>query len=953
MDSTLVRAQRRLIAGLMFFAVLAIFPLTADPAIDIKVLAYELGAFAALVLWLLTPRRAPGGPRIASMLGPVLGVFAVLYISAAAVSPNVGYSLAREGLKLTALCILFVAAADVFHTPRSVLRLVAVLCVAVTLSSLYGILQWRGLDPFPWKDTTGMLRDAPATFGNPNLASHVLAPALILACGAAFLRGGRWVLLCLPLFLAQFALTQTRGSLLALAGAAVLVVVAIAARRASLRPGPTLALCLGAVVLAGAVGVVAAVLHARTTTGNPFPVGGGESITLRYHSFYGAARMIQDRPWRGHGTGMYEVLNPPYWTDFEQERFARRSMLNDHVHNEPLEFAVDAGIPAALAYLAFLLFGVYYGLVLGLTAADSERRTLGLTLAAFFLAFFIDGLFGFNFHAPVSALLLFILAGALAGLWRERHGPLPRAPRVPGRLAGAARIAAAVGALVLPVLAVRDFAAQFLHQRGRGALEHDAPVAAADLFARAATLAPYHWLHPYQQGVALLRLERPDEAARAFARTLELHPHYLVAQARRAEALFNVAAQTSGPAASAALDEAVACAEEALRSDPFLPEPHDVLGRVAFLRGQRRMADDPAAAHADFVEAEARLQRALDCGSKDKHKLYHMMALSRLARGDGRGAQKALVRSLDVKPDDRETWHLLQETARQTGRYDTLLACLELRRNGFYGTPSVTPEERALLSSMRAAALYEGYGDVDAAEDLFVAQVEERPEDAAVWAAFQGFAEAADRDEAFRARLVRAAADRDLPPPVRSVALAWAAGDEGVLAGAAELREAIDRDPDAAADPESVEAFAWAARALCAKAHESGLPPAKAGPLFLDLGLMLAACQDYEAAVRALEQALPRLSGDARVVCLLQRGEFLGRMGDTAAAVEAFEQAAALAPRSFEARRALARALAQAGHHDRARREYAALLERFELDDAIRTALLQEVESLPEAAPSH
>src|SRR5690606_16417896 len=149
----------------------------------------------------------------------------------------------------------------------------------------------------------------------------------------------------------------------------------------------------------------------------------------------------------------------------------------------------------------------------------------------------------------------------------------------------------------------------------------------------------------------------------------------------------------------------------------------DVLGRVAFLRGQRRMADDPAAAHADFVEAEARLQRALDCGSKDKHKLYHMMALSRLARGDGRGAQKALVRSLDVKPDDRETWHLLQETARQTGRYDTLLACLELRRNGFYGTPSVTPEERALLSSMRAAALYEGYGDVDAAEDLFVAQV--------------------------------------------------------------------------------------------------------------------------------------------------------------------------------------------------------------------------------------
>ena len=205
-DSSLSKAQRCLIATLLVIVILAIFPLTPKPAVDVKVLGYKLCASVALIFSFFVFGRFRETIRQCSGLLPLFIAFLGLNLAAAFASANVGYSLFREFVKLLALTAIFVTAADSYRTPKQVWVLFSAICIAVSIASLYGILQFMGMDPFPWNDTGGMLRAAPATFGNPNVASHVLAPAIILACGLCTQRKGRWAFLCIPLFACHFAL---------------------------------------------------------------------------------------------------------------------------------------------------------------------------------------------------------------------------------------------------------------------------------------------------------------------------------------------------------------------------------------------------------------------------------------------------------------------------------------------------------------------------------------------------------------------------------------------------------------------------------------------------------------------------------------------------------------------------------------------------------------------------
>ncbi len=661
MNSKLLEAQRFLIKALVFFEVLAIFPLTPDPASDVKILGYELFAFAALALWAFTGRHTKESVRRSSALFPLFAAFLVLNLAASFVSMNIGYSLIREFIKLTALFILFVVAADAFHTPKHVWGLAGAICAAVVLASLYGFVQAMGMDPFPWDASPGRLREAPATFGNPNFASHTLVLAVILACGLCTHRKGRWALLCIPPYLYHFTLTHTRGSLLGLAGAFILVLVALFVSRKVKKPVPAIALTLGIVLSVGMTGIAAIATVTKTNTGQPYP--DDRSMTARYNSFYGACRMIQDRPWLGHGPGMYQVVEPEYWTLLEKERYRSISRRGGHVHNEPLEIAVEAGLPAAIVYIAILIFGLYYGLSLGLSSKDSARQHLGMTFAAFFAAFFIDGLFGFNVHVPVSAVLLFLIAGATAGVWRERDEPALRHSRRFGRFPLAWRFAALGCATIIPILGIRDFSAQFYQQRGDDrlhyeahgdeALRYKANIAADESFRRAASLAPYDWLPPYYLGVTAMSMQSPDEGAKHFARTLQLNPNYVNAQFQMAQALFNAATLRHGEKAQAILKSAVTYAERAAQLNPRFPEVHDLLGRVSYLRA-KHLTDSshgktPEAAKVAWQESEDHFLRAIEYGSKRKDVLYRLIVAARLERDDTLSAQVAPIPALEDK----------------------------------------------------------------------------------------------------------------------------------------------------------------------------------------------------------------------------------------------------------------------------------------------------------------
>lgn len=950
MSTRLAKAQRYLVIIFIFAVVLAIFPLTSSPAVHIKVLAYETCAAMGLFLWALFGKRTG---KSASPLSSPLNILFVLFALGSAVSAigsmNWGYSLLQELTGLVALTAVFFIVAHSFRTAGQIWGMIIAVCIAVTLASAYGMIQYLGWDPFPWADETGVLRQAPATFGNPNLASHTLLPATILVCGLATQRRTRWGLLAVPLFLFHFSLTQTRGSLLGLAGALFLVITAIIVSRKVHRPARAMALTLTILLVAGiAAGALVGGAY-RARTGHPFPTD--DSVRQRYHSFYSACRLIKEQPLVGHGLGMFSAASPPFWTSLEKERFSQLNKMSFHVHNEPLEIAAETGLPTAIFYLGILLFGLCQGLGIGFSASTPDRRWLGFTLAGFFLAFILDGCFGFNFHAPASAFLLVLAAGAVAGLQcgqTEREEPTQSGWS--GRVL-LGRFGMLALALALLATGVSTFYAQFMHQRGRGALSHEVYTAAANCFSTAATWAPYDWLHPHLQGVAAMETHGFGKAAAHFERALVLNPNYIHALFRCAQAYFNVAEDGTDPDA---LQQSLEKARRAAMLDSYSPEVHDLLGRIAFLRAQRMAADPgetPDALNEAWLEAETHLLTAVEQDSPQKATLLRIVAVERLARSDVKGAQQALVRALETAPEDQETWQLFLQISRETGQYDALRQTLDWCIKRLADKPA-QKKDLSAVRVLKAQTLYEGYADAGETLHVFRSAVLNDPGSASAWDQFYAFARETGNTDAFLDALsdVQVDEDRDEAlPPIVEAAAASANGKGAALVDATrQLAQAIQRQELSRKEGTPETPYAWAVSTIFGQAQRANLSSGEQGEIFLTLGVLFSAAGEFETALEAYDQALPHLLAQQRVFCLLRKGAACVETGKAQEAITALEEVIQNAPMNLEARHALAQALAMDGQYPRARQEYRRILTRFNLDPASRQAVQSELNALPQ-----
>ncbi len=952
MESRLTKTLRILIPALLFVVILAIFPYTPSPAEDIKIVAFQIGAFVLFAMWLFTPAPERLFLKPMSPLIPLFAGFVAMHLVAVWGSPNVGYSLYYEFAKLAALFMVFIVAADVYRTPAQAWRLVAALCVAVSLSSVYGIMQAWEWDFFPWDDTSAMVRRVPATFGNPNLASHVVAPTLVLAVGLVTQRRWRWLALCcIPLFGYHLYLAQTRGSQLGLTVAALIVGLTVLAYRRTSHPQRAIALGLAGVVVIAlfAMGIIASLNYQRT--GQPYPED--VSITLRYHSYYGACRMIQERPWFGHGPGMYQVVNPEHWTSLERERFSRLNRLNSTVHSEPLEAAVNAGLPAVVLFIGIMMIGLYLGLFMGLTGKEPGRRPLGFALAAFFVTFFVDGIFNFNFYVPASGFLFFLFAGVASGIWQglvqtaeSEDGDQSSRPESDSSARWVPVLVKAtvlVWAAAIPIFGIRDFVARIYHQHGVGALHHEAFPDAEDALRQAAMLAPYDWLNPYFRSIVARQLNRPDIEAMHLVHTLELNPGYLHAQFRLAEATFNLAAETPEPERKLLLEQTVAYAERAAQFNPLSPRVFDLLGRASFLHAQSLAASgapDDEPGRAAWREAEEHLVRAIEYGSESLHPLSRFVALARMELGDWRNAQRALIRALDTEPDDMETWRLFWQLAQRADHYDALRIALDYHiQNIRSGADVLNP-----LRVMRASVSYYGYGDDSAAEEAFQHMAELSPAYPDMWVTYHEFAEETDRLDLFFECLEQALrgidGEEDGIAPVIRVVSSGLQETSPLDEAVSQLVRLFQRDTAQAA------AYVWAVDALARMARDADFAPDRAGPIWLELGLAYGACQRYDEAIEMFDDALPHLSGQRRLLGLMQKGAGFMRVDRVSEAVNTFQRATEEYPNNLDAHYALANALVRDGQHDEARIAFLHILASFSLSPEARQAIQQQLNTL-------
>lgn len=290
--------------------------------------------------------------------------------------------------------------------------LVVVLLIAALALSFHGIVQavLEGVRP------TGPLSDANAYAGLLNaiflpLAAHFLArpftPPVVLALG-----GGLYAALSTAFFLAS-----SRGALLALI--ILLPFLLWTARKCT--GFRSKALVLFASLLIGYS--MASSLSVSGIAGRVAPsfLAQDKSLSTRVMMWASTWNMFVDSPLVGHGLGSFKEIYPAY-----------RDPREDHTaglaaHNDYLQLAAEAGVPAVLLLVVPMLLGCARMLCLAVRSCSVDMVESGGVWASF-LALGIHAFVNFIFFVPILPLLMGVMLaqGTRSGVPRTAVISRPR-----------------------------------------------------------------------------------------------------------------------------------------------------------------------------------------------------------------------------------------------------------------------------------------------------------------------------------------------------------------------------------------------------------------------------------------------------------------------------------------------------------------------------------------------
>jgi len=657
-DNPVFKVMRGLLYVWLFALVLTLFPYTEDPATPIKLLLSAAAAFLVAAVWGagLAARRVPVRPVGRSVY--LLLFFLAVQCAAALLSDAPARSL-HTVLPWAIFVTLAFLAHQVFSHPHHLRNLFRAAVAAVALSSVYGLAQHFGLDPFPWAFRAAEeYRGLPATYGNPNFAGHALVIALVLCAGLVvdgWRRRGKSVevALCIAagaLLLTHLNLSHMRGGPVALGGTALAVALAPVLCRPAGSARRAWAASLTAVTLLIAGAAVAGLFFAPH-----LPLD--NSLQLRLHSYAGASALFLDNWAKGVGPGNFALQNIPYWSDFEALSYALKGKRNHHVHNEWLEIATGSGVVGLFLLLLLVLHALFAPF-----QGTGHRAVLRYTLAAAVLAAAVDACFGFNLHVPVSGALIILL------LTLQPDGTERSTLPGPNFRWGAALLVPL--AACFAVLSWRHFQGERHYQGGQGALAWAAGQAAEPAPDRdtleEAALTHFLEAHRYQPwdfrplmalGDLALSNGQGGEAIPFLEAAHARHPHLPRLQLALARA-YGDAARRAGVADQAALlDTAESLALGVTARCPALGEAHAVLGAIYELRAA--VSEGPA----DPVLADkaiAAFESARRNGVTGNPAVEYGLAKASMAAGQSTEAMASLIRAIEAAPNTGTFWDTLE-----------------------------------------------------------------------------------------------------------------------------------------------------------------------------------------------------------------------------------------------------------------------------------------------------
>lgn len=918
--------------------VLLLYPYSEDPAGPIKHLASAIAAIALTTVWAAgvvsgkAPFRPPGAPLYA-----LLAFLAVLVLSAGLSESRLR---AFDALQpwFGATLIAFVAS-QVFSEVRHLRNLFRTIVFSVALSSLYGFVQHAGLDPFPWADrAVEEYRGLPATYGNPNLAGHALAIALVLCAG---LMADAWPRRKRPLeplayalagaaMLAHLYLSGMRGGVVALAFGSLFAFAGIVATRRGATP---VRAGLTALAVTGAVfGVVVATGVMLTPS-----LHLDSAIQLRLHGYAGAAALFLDNPVFGIGTGNYAAHNIAYWSDFEALWYALENKRNFHVHNEWLEIAVAAGVPGLIAFSALVLFAVMAPFTRpGISSGRS--RALPLALATALVVMAVDACTGFNLHVPVSGALFIVLAVQQPG-----------APHTLAGLRGFARLLPPL--LVLLAIAHgaatwRQFQSARLYQQAQGALEWareqratgrpemaaHGVMAARNSLASAFARTPYDYKIPMLAGD--LELEQGDHAkAIHYADAIYYYKQALMAsfylpriKVQLARCYIRVATEVASTTRGLELDMAASFAADARERCPELAEAWAMTGWANYFHAEPQ-EDDAAFEH--LTRAVDAFEQARRLGLADDTQLNAALGTVYRRLGNATMAATLLEHCALAAPGQAAYWDRFAAAAAEAGgdwpvryRQALLFAIGEGTESLSHGTLddlatrlsecSVTPASAALARAVLEALL------------------RRHPERLARWGAWLATVEATNRPEALAALLESFRTDVvQVPEAVLALSAALAVPEAAQLDSASTaLFQSMATAPGGERRGAIARAFVPLLDQLDRAMAEAQRPAAATANGQIQRGAAWFEAGDPRKAEALLGAAEVHVPAGERALAQYYRSRALLALEQSEAALALAQQAARPADAPPEYGWQLARCLAATGQPDAASFLYASLIAR-------------------------
>ena len=938
-ESRLNRTIRLGLASTLAISVLAMYPYTVEPTVDIKrlVLAFAaavLCVFAAIgLLW-----TKGSGPRIGASFFPLILLNALFFCSAYS-APNPARAVSFA-LWFSVLLGLYWLSSRVMNSATRIVTTLQFVGVSMLISAAYATFQHFGYDPFPWDESVKTLseyKDFPGALGNPNYAGHALVliiPALFAA--AMTTRRVSWTVVALLLVAHLFG-TQHRAGLLAVVVGGLLVLMTMLVKKRS-QPVSTAFRAALAIGLAGMVIGLAFSAGVYVKTGSVLPLD--PSLLLRYNSYLGAARMIADHPLLGIGAGNYVVANPPYWTTFEKRHYAEEHRLNENVHCDPLEFAVEGGLVAALLLIGIVVYAVQRGLVIA-TKSRTPSATLVAGLTASIAASSIDMLFGFPLHTPVASAFFFVVLGMLDGMTLSSQTVRPRQKT----LGIVVAFVVCLGALV----ELRAFLSQCHLQHARVSLANGQVSEAESESLYAILRAPWSWRAREAYAKILARKQSLEDARAAYRATLEEHPAYISAQIGFANAAWSEIGLTDAPEEqSKLLDLVEQGAQSAIQLCPALPEAHSLLARASLLRAD---SQDDSARDAQLAASAEHVVTALGVAKEPGMEVSLLLLLHQVRdrQGDVLQATRVLEAALRRHPADGTVWQVGYTYFARLGEQDRLE---RIAKNLLEFSDNATPEKRAGASM---AALWYATSIADAGagfsevQRLLELALRANPENNAAWR--EVFTRAIDTDHAVWVNNLIAEIGKGAPPiaPEILVLGRCIANPESLAAAIADIaRLSQEQIAQRGSSRGNVE-LKWVAEILDAqlaksKVQTNAVAHSQLATLYALIGDVGPARTQYE---RALEL---ETTDEARAATLHELTRMLLTYHQSRDAEQVLRGKLSLVRKHANLQWSLAQAIAAQGKISLAKEEYNRLLAEFSFDEAQRAAIEAEAANLDKTA---